>query len=98
MLGGGARSTGCLAELEGWEKTEDGAEDMILEATEYCGHGINGDVRRHSKWSFVRRLGEYRRVEKTWEEVNCLLCWTSEWGPWALEMEKSGENRLKGMS
>lgn len=92
------RSIGCLAELEGWEQTGDGAEDVMVEVTECCGHRMNGVVRRHSRQSFVRRLGEYHRAEYAWEEGNCLLCWTSEWGPWALEMEKSGENRLKGMS
>lgn len=32
---GGVSSTGNLAELEGWGQTEDGAEDMVLEVTEY---------------------------------------------------------------
>lgn len=60
----GVRSTGSLAELEGCGQTEDGAETMMLEVTEYCGHGINGDPRRHCRRSFVRRVGEDHRLEK----------------------------------
>ena len=56
MLGLGLRRAGCLAESEGQGQTEDGAEDMMLEVTEYGGEGINGDVSRHSRLSFVRRV------------------------------------------
>ena len=58
----GVRSTGSYAELEGYGQTED--ETMMLEATEYCRHGISGDVRKHSRRPLVRRVGEYHRLEK----------------------------------
>jgi hypothetical protein len=66
----GVRSTGSYAELEDYGQTEDGAEATILEVTEYCGHEISGDVRRHSRRPLVRRVGEYPRLEKESRSVS----------------------------